>query len=288
MVKAGEQEVRKAKVRLGAPSGQCRFVRVGCQSRDRVRLTDQALVAITVARRVGEERHRHPTGVDVLVGLAAEGEGHAGVLLRALPTAAARLTDRAASAPPGLPPLEHVVARAGAAEPARPVPTGGLLAALLEAGGPDVADLLTACGYDARALYRAATDDAGVGTETFGLGSDPDLAADAAVAVARVRAAAGGAVDLVLAIAAAPGAEELIPEDPEGLAALLAMLHRHGEPQRAGEDWDRGLDGVLAAARTWCEPPIGTRDLLRTAIICGGRGPARLLEAADRRTDDAP
>lgn len=251
-------------------------------------MTDQALVAITVARRVGEEHHRHATALDLLIGLAAEAEGRAGVVLRALPSAAARLSDRAASAPPGLPPLEDVVAHAGAEEPARPVPTSGLLTALLESGGADLVDLLTACGYDARALYRRATDDTGIGPETFGLGSDPDLAGDAAVAVARVRAAAGGAVDLVLAIAAVPGTEELVTEDPEGLAAVLAMLHRHGEPERAGADWDRGLDGVLAAVRTWCEPPIGARDLLRTAIVAGGHGPARLLEAAHRSGNDAP
>lgn len=251
-------------------------------------MTDQALVAITVARRVGEQHHRHAIALDLLIGLAAEAEGRAGALLRALPSAAARLSDRAASAPPGLPPIEDVVAHAGAEEPARPVPTSGLLTAVLESGGADLVDLLTACGYDARALYRRATDDTGIGTETFGLGSDPDLAGDAAVAVARVRAAAGGAVDLVLAIAAVPGTEDLVTEDPEGLAAVLAMLHRHGEPERAGADWDRGLDGVLTAVRTWCEPPIGTRDLLRTAIVAGGHGPARLLDAADRSGNDAP
>lgn len=251
----------------------------------RVRVTDQALVAITVARRAGEEHHRHPTAADVLVGLAAETDGRAGAVLRALPTAAARLPDRAATAPPGLPTLEDVVARAGADDP-RPVPTGGLLAALLEAGGPDLVDLLTACGYDPRGLYRAATAAAGFGIETFGLGSDPDLAAGAAVAVARVRAAAGGAVDLLLAIAAAPDAAELIPEDPEGLAAALATLRRDGEPERAGRDWDRGLGGVLAAVRTWCAPPIGTRDLLRATVAAGGRGPARVLEAAAQRAGD--
>lgn len=265
-------------MRLGAPSGQCRFARVGCQSTSRVRLTDQALVAITVARRVGEDQHRHPTAVDLLVGLAAESDGRAGTLLRELPNAAARLSDRAGNPPPGLPPLDDVVARAEAEQPARPVPTGGLLTSLLEAGGSDVVDLLTACGYDSRELYRAATRDQGVGSETFGLGSDPDLAPDAALAVARVRAAAGGAIELVFAIAATPDGEELIPEDPEALSAVLERLNRHGEPARAGDDWDRGLDGVLATARTWREPPIGTRDLLRAAVVAGGRGPARLLD----------
>lgn len=276
------------KVRLGAPSHQCRFARVGCQSMGRMRVTDQALVAITVARQVAGEHHRHPTAADLLVGLAAEADGRAGALLRDPPAVAARLSDRAATAPPGLPRLEDVVAHAGAGESTHPVATAGLLTALLEAGGPDLLDLLAACGYDSRTLYRAATRDPGPGGETFGLGSDPDLAADAAVAVARVRAAAGGAVDLVLAIAAAPGAEELVPADPDDLAAALAGLHRHGEPERAGEDWDHGLDGVLAAARVWCTPPIGARELLRAAIAAGGRGPSHLLDAAEHRSGDGP
>ncbi|HVM14370.1 MAG TPA: hypothetical protein VM287_08580 [Egibacteraceae bacterium] len=249
----------------------------------RLRLTDQALVAVTAARQAAQEHGRHPTAAHLLIGLAVEAEGQAGALLRTPPTAAAQLLQRALTPPPGLPPLEAVLAQAGAGAPVRPVATRGLLAAALEVGGSDLVDLLAVCGYAPRRLYRAAMRDFRLGEETFGLGSDPDLAPDAAAAVARVRAAAGGAVDLVLAIATMPRAEELIPEDPDGLVSILTQLSRSGEVERAGDRWDHGLDGVVAAARAWVQPPIGIRDLLRAAAVAGGRGPGRLLEEADRR-----
>lgn len=254
----------------------------------RLRLTDQALVAVTAARQAAEEHGRPPTAAHLLVGLAAEADGRAAALLGTPPSAAAQLPERALTAPPGLPPLDAVLTRARAGVPVRPVSTRSLLAAVLEAGGADVVDLLAACGYEPRTLYRWAIREPRLGEETFGLGSDPDLAPDAAAAVARVRAAAGGAVDLVLAIATMPRAEEVIAEDPDGLVSILAVLTRSGEVEEAGARWDHGLDGVLAAARAWVQPPIGIGDLLRAAVTAGGRGPERLLEEADRRTPEGP
>lgn len=249
----------------------------------RLRLTDQALVAVTAARQAGEQHGRHPTAADLLIGLAVESEGQAGAALRTRPAAAAHLLERGSTAPPDLPPLEAVLAHAGVGAPARPLSTADLLAAVLEVGGADLVDLLAACGYEPGALYRVATSEPRLSEETFGLGSDADLAPDAAAAVARVRAAAGGAVDLVLAIATSPRADELIAEDADGLASILVLLSRSGEVEQAGDRWDHGLDGVLAAVRAWVQPPIGIGDLLHAAVVAGGRGPGRLLEEADRR-----
>lgn len=250
----------------------------------RVLLTDQALVAVAAARQAGAQRSRPPTAADLLEGLAAESEGTAGALLRRPGNAAARLPGRVATAPAALPSLEAVVARA-AASSRRPVASTDLLAALLEVAGADVVDLLAACGYDPRQLYRDATDEGAGTAETFGLGSEPDLSADAATAVARVRAAAGGAVDLVVALAATPRGEALVAADADELAALRADLRRRGEEAAAGDEWDRGLDAVLGAARAWRPAPLDADDLLRAVQTAGGVGPARLLDEAARLAD---
>ncbi|HVL99696.1 MAG TPA: hypothetical protein VM324_10440 [Egibacteraceae bacterium] len=252
-----------------------------CQSAPgRVRLTDQALVAVAAARQAGAHHGRHPTAADMLVGLAAEPDGCAGALLRTLPSAALGLVERTRTTPARLPGLEAVVGRAARRQGARAVSTADLLAALLEAGGPDVTDLLDACGYDARALYRAVTGDPAAAHETFGLGSDPDLSVDAAFAVARVRATGGGAVDLLLAIASTGGSQSVLPGGEEELAGRLAGLWEDGEPARTGPDWDLGLEAVLAAARAMVAPPIDALDLVRAALLAGGQGPGRLLENA--------
>lgn len=251
----------------------------------RVRLTDQALVAVTAARQSGEAHGRHPTVADLLVGLAAEPDGQAGGLLRTHATSAARLLERAPAAAPDLPPVEAVLARGAAREAPRAVPTRALLAGLLEVGGTDVVGLLAACGFDPGALYRAAVREPALDDETFGLGSDPDLSADAATAVARVRAAAGGAVALVIAIAATPGGGELLALDPGELSAVGTALRRREDA--AGPSWDRGLDVVLDTVRAWRDPPLHARDLLRAAVSAGGNGPRRLVEESARRASGA-
>lgn len=246
----------------------------------RVRLTDQALVAVTAARQAGEASARHPTVADLLVGLAAEPDGQAGVLLRTHATSAARLLEHAPAASPDLLAVEPVLARSAAREAPRAVPTRVLLAGLLEAGGTGVVGLLATCGYDPGELYRAAVREPALDSETFGLGSDPDLAADAATAVARVRAAAGGAVALVVAIAATPGGGDLLALDEGELSAVRASLRRAQDATGAG--WDRGLDAVLDTARAWRDPPLHARDLLCAAVSAGGEGPRRLIEESAR------
>lgn len=247
----------------------------------RVRLTDQALVAVTAARQSGEAHGRHPTVADLLVGLAAEPDGQAGTLLRAHTTSAARLLEHAPAAASDLPPVEAVLARSASREAPRAVPTRALLAGLLEAGGTAVVALLATCGYDPGELYRAAVREPALDGETFGLGSDPDLSADAATAVARVRAAAGGAVALVVAIAATPDGGGLLALDDGELSAVRASLR--AAEDASGTAWDRGLDVVLDTARAWREPPLHARDLLRAAVSAGGEGPRRLVEESARR-----
>lgn len=251
-----------------------------------MRLTDQALVAVTAARQAAADHGGQATVADLLVGLAAEPDGQAGALLRAHPTSASRLLHGAAASPTDLPALERVVVRAGARALLRPVHTCALLTGLLEVGGTVVVDLLGASGFDPPQLYRAASEEpAGLG-ETFGLGSDPDLSADAAIAVARVRAVAGGAVELVAAIAATPDGDGLLALDDVELTALRASLR--DEERAAGEGWDRGLQAVLDTARTWRDPPLGAGDLLRAAVVAGGDGPRRLVEEAARHAPAGP
>lgn len=245
----------------------------------RVRLTDQALVAVTAARQAAEGHGDQATVADLLVGLAAESEGHAGALLRAQPSAASLLVERASAGAHDLPLLDTVVRRAAARALPRPAPTGALLAALLELGGRGVTELLSTCGFDPPQLYRATTEDTMLSGETFGLGSDPDLSSDAAAAVARVRATAGGAVELVVAIAATPDGDTLLHLDEYELTALGSSL-RDESPDDEG--WDRGLQVVLDTVRTWREPPLGVSDLLRAAVTAGGEGPRRLVEEAAR------
>jgi hypothetical protein len=273
-----------------------------------VRLTDQALVAVRLARAsAGRERAAHSG--DVLLGLASEPDGLAGRLLGAQPNAAAALVDRAATATHDqshrpLPSADELIAHAGAGAEPRPPATGDLLAAILERGGPVCATLLTDCGYDPSELYRRATDGGDPterllpSTETVGLPaeSEPDatLEVAAAVAVARTRASAGGALTLVLAIAEAdePTASAMLPCDRDGLLADWHALERgNGANGSALSDempWDRGLEAVLAAARAWRGPaPASAADLLSAAVAAGGTGPAAVLEAA-RATAEPP
>jgi hypothetical protein len=268
----------------------------------RVRLTDQALVAVGLARRVARSRGAPspgaPTGsrdepaavaatvADLLAGLAAEPDGAAGRVLRAQMTAATALTERVAIPPPGLARLEAAVARGDRIASPRPPGTVDLLAAALEVGGTDLADLVTVAGYDPRALYRSATRLAADAGETLGLATTgdegPPLAPDAALAVARTRAAAGGAVDLVVNLAAGDTGA-LVPFDPVDLAALHSHLRDRTDTDPTGPGWDAGVDAVVGAARAWRgRDPVRASDLLRAAVVAGGHGPRLLLDEAER------
>lgn len=261
------------------------------QPRRRVRLTDQALVAVAAARRLAAQRDRQATAGELLVGLASEPDGRAGRLLRAQANAVPRLADEVERHAGALPPVETVVAAAADLATPRPPSTADLLATVLESGGPPAVALLEACGYEPRALYRAAAPDdpasgARLSSETLGLRPesepDPGLTPAAAVAVARVRAAAGGAADLVVAVAESGASEAgaLLPCDAEDLSAHLAELRRRS-PRT---EWDGGLEAAVAAARAWHGSGRATAaDLLRGAIAAGGTGPSALLEEARSR-----
>lgn len=256
-----------------------------------MRLTDQGLVAVTLARRGAAEQRRPAHVADLVVALASEPEGVAGRLLAAHANAVAALAGRLGAAPPRLPALEVAVAWAAGDVGDRPLGTADLLRAALEVGGSDLADLLERCGLPAEALARtpapaatplwvAATGDAL--SETYGL--DPaatDLHPAAARAVARARAVGGGALTLVAALAVEastdPGA---VPLDPEQLAARLRQLEApvHGSGARVDPEWDAGLDAVIDAAwRIRGGASLSPLDLLRSAALAGGRGPALAL-----------
>lgn len=260
--------------------------------RRRVRLTDQALVAVAAARRLASQRERSATAGELLVGLASEPDGRAGQLLRAQANAVPRLAGEVERHADALPSLETVIAAAADLAEPRPPSTTDLLATILESGGPPAVALLEACGYEPRALYRsAAPDDSATGgarlsSETLGLRPesepDPGLTPAAAIAVARVRAAAGGAVDLVVAVAESGTSEAgaLLPCDAEELGAQLAELRRRS-PEGP---WDGGLEAAVAAARAWHGGGRATAaDLLRGAVAAGGAGPSTLLEEARGR-----
>lgn len=249
--------------------------------RQRVQLTDQALVAVHVARRTAAGREA--SAADLLVGLASEPDGLAGRWLRAQPGATARLCARAAAAAPALPPLSTAVADAARRAGSRPPATADLLAAALAVGGDDLADLLDVCGFDAGALRPARLPaEVAASDETVTVRQGADLAPAAERIVGRVRALGGGAVDVVAAVADAADSEVaglVAPADPDTLAAARVLCEAGGVDER----WDRGLDAVLAGAATIAgEGPVTPRHLLSAAVVGGGEGPLAILEAARR------
>lgn len=247
-----------------------------------MRLTDQALVAVALARDAAAASGRWATVADLLAGLAAEPEGRAGRRLRARATAAAALAERAGSAP--APALDAVLRDAADKAAPRPAGTGDLLDAALTVGGPDVADLLVAAGYD-RDLDPAGVAPWDPDAETYGLAvmDDPGMSRCAARIVAQVRAGAGGAVAVILAVAAAPDADgAALLEDPDRLALALSRL-RERHPAAGTPGWDAGLDAVVtAAARLRGDKRTTTADLVRAAVVAGGSGPVAVLEEAQR------
>ncbi|MDQ3710395.1 MAG: hypothetical protein M3387_14035 [Actinomycetota bacterium] len=249
------------------------------------RLTDQALVAVSLARAAALASDRHATVADLLAALAVESEGQAGRRLRNRSSAAAALAERAVSVP--APPMDAAVRNAVQHSGARAATTVDLLEAALVVGTDDVADLLAGAGYD-RDLDGFLVDDLfgeldGAG-ETYGLSpaGAPDLDEPAARVVAQVRAIAGGAVALLLAVAAAPDADgAALLSDREALALARSDLERRGLGDQPG--WDAGLDVVIDTAAQLREGErTTTRDLVRACLIAGGDGPKAVVEEADR------
>jgi hypothetical protein len=259
----------------------------------RLRLTDQALVAVTLARGHAAAGGRGAHVGDLVVGLASEPEGAAGRRLGGYASAVTTLADRVAAAPPRLPALEVALGWCAGEVGRRPAGTVDLLLAALEVGAGDLADLLERCGLPLGALAAgqrpAAAPLCSAGesdalAETYGL--DPN-AADAepaaARAVARTRAVGGGALTLLAALAVeAASSPEAVPLDPDVLAGRMRALPDRGERgigEGADGDWDRGVEPVVEAAWRIRDPrmPLRALDLLRSAALVGGRGPSKLL-----------
>lgn len=240
------------------------------------RLTDQAAVAVALARSSAGDATA--TVAHLLAGLAIEAEGRAGRRLRERASAAAVLVDRAAAAPG--PPLTSALERARAAAGTRAATTVDLLDAVMATGGDDVAELLSACGYHRDLdgwLIGDPDSDWFEDAETYGLQPDGDVGLDrpASRIVAQVRAVDGGAVELLVAAAAAPDVGGPMA-DPAALAAVSARLNS------AGDRWDAGLDAVLEAAHTLSDGDVVTSgDLVRAALVAGGDGPRLIVELAE-------
>lgn len=239
------------------------------------RLTDQAAVAVAVARSIAGDST--PTVAHLLAGLAIEAEGRAGRRLRERASAAAVLIDRAAAAPG--PPLTNALDRLGGEAGSRAATTVDLLDAAIAAGGDDVAELLSACGYDRDLDGWLVGDPDGDwfdDAETYGLQPHGAQGLDrpASRVVAQVRAVDGGAVEVLVAAAAAPDVGASIA-DPAALAAVAARLNG------TGDRWDAGLDAVLEAAQTLRDGALVTcADLVRAALVAGGDGPKLIVELA--------
>lgn len=254
-------------------------------------LTDQSVVAVAVGRAQALAAARAPTVADLLLGVAQEPDGAASQFLRAAERPLTALAGR--SLPPRLAPLDLAVDWATRDRGPDPVWTIDLLAAVVEAGGRDLRELLATVGLDAAVvtpgedLVRAsarggcrAPADRAVARETVGLqppgAPSGPLGGAAGRAVARVRALAGGAVDLLLALADDPTIDAALPS-PDDLAVACGRLRADADDPA----WDAGLDVVVAAAVTWCAGrQVEPADLVAAAMVAGGDGPRRLLDAA--------
>jgi hypothetical protein len=243
----------------------------------RVRLTDQAAVAVTLARNAAGAAE--PTVAHLLLGLVAEPDGQAGRRLRERATAAATLSEHAAGAQ--APPIEAALSRAGAAAPPRAATTVDLLDAAIVTGGADIAALLEEAGYqrdlDGWLVATEWFDNA----ETYGFSPVGDDAFDrsACRVLAQVRAINGGAVELLIAAMAAPDAR-LDGPDPRVLASIASRL------QSDSPHWDAGLAPVVAAVtdRT-AGIRASIRDLVQAAVMVGGDGPRLVLQLASDEPD---
>lgn len=250
----------------------------------RVRLTDQALVAVTVARRLAgngrttsRANGRANGGASVahlVAGLEVEPDGVAGGLLAVRQSAAAGLVERAGSASARLPSLEAAVAWAQPTGEGVPLWTLELLRAALEVGAGDLDDHLEAAGHDPDALrsrlgrapwdvdgrwtIRSDADEIAAGSrcdpETVRLEPDGRLDGPAALAVGRARAQGGRLRHLVSALLVAREDGWPPPFVPEALQAAVA-----------GSAGAAALDDVVAGA-----PHGATCRGLAEAVLTGG------------------
>lgn len=255
----------------------------------RVRLTDQALVAVTAARQAAADRERHATVVDLLVALS-EAEGVAAGRLGAHMAALTRVATRAPAVSPRVAPLDEAVRWAAGDVRARPLSTDDLMAAALEIGGSELADALEASGLSPEALWPderaegSVTDPGSDVAETFGW--DPagvgDWPLPCARALARARAAGGSATALAVAIVADPQLPS--PADLDTVARRLRRLLGTGDWRAAATAHadDSGADAVREAADR--AAPGGRVDpltLTQATLMAGGSLPARLLEPVE-------
>lgn len=269
-----------------------------------LRLTDQALVALALART--GVRGRDATVADLLVGLAEEPDGVAGRVLQGSEAVVVRLRTHPPS--PRLPALEVALRWAAADVADRPLATADLLGATVQVGGAELADLLAAVGgawvagragdlpprpgpgRSAR-LAAAWGDQLGAGTETLGLrpptDPDPHLTVAAGRAVAHARAAGGGVLDLLLAVATSvspddPARDLLFPGEPPpaGLPDVDRLLAAAGRLPSDPPDPD--LEPVVQAAIATTRSPATPADLLRAALLVGGPAVTTLLATARR------
>lgn len=251
-----------------------------------LRLTDQALVAWTIAGRASAERGQpEPTVADLVVALAGS-EGVAGQRLAPHAAAVSRLAQRAPALSAVLAPARVAAGWAGREVGPRPVATADLLAAAVEVGGRDLYDACHACGVPIDVTTEGdpwSLRAPGALAETFALPPQgaPGWRAPALRALARARAAGASATALAAALALDPAA-------PAGDADRMAILL---EARFAGCDWrplahdsgdDAGLATVVAAAeRAFTDQPIGTGSLAQATLIAGGTLPAALLSPAE-------
>jgi len=182
-----------------------------------VRLTDQALVAVTIARELAAGDRA--SVAHLVAGLAIEPDGVAGGFLAVPQSAAAALVERVGAASPRLAPLEAAVGWAQPAADGVPLWSVNLLRSVVEIGAGDLDDHLEAVGYDPPALRRhlgrpewrgdarwtlsvawEEGHDVRIAPETLRHGADARLSAHAALAVGRARAQGGQLRHLVRAL----------------------------------------------------------------------------------------
>ncbi len=254
-------------------------------TRRRVRLTDQALVAVTAARRAAAVEAREPSALDVLVALATA-EGAASARLGDLMAGLTRLVDRARHGSPRLAGVDDVLRWAGGAVTGRPLSTDDLLAATIELGGSELADTLDVAGVPPGALATEPDDDPATHvTETFGL--DPTgtrrWPLPCARAIARARAAGGSATALAIAIAVDP--QLPAPVDADTVVRRLREAVGGADWRSAvlARDDDAGVDAVVVAAERGARNSVvDPLTLTQAARMAGGALPAELLAPAER------
>lgn len=246
----------------------------------RVQVTDQARVAIEIARSMGA------SATALVAALAIEPDGRAGHVLRERSSAATTLAMQHA---PGGTDLDTVLITATGLAGDRPLWTTDLLvagmrdpeaAAVMITSGFDVAEL---SGQGRRLAELGSWQDPWAAAETVGAVAGPTdgLDATASLVVGRVRARGGAAIDLLCALASSDEVHALDGVDPAELAAV-APAAPEGSRSEAPVEYDGRLRAVVAAAHRAALPRRATCDDLLTATLQiehGGWGPRAHLDA---------